>query len=156
MNTYHLQGAVPLNSNAYIERPFEKIVLQEVLAGKWVLLLGPRQHGKTTGLIRIKKLLLEAGLFCVLIDLQSMPPCSDYGAVVGWFSDRVAEMLGSKTTGTWGYNLKKIRILLTKGLTDDDLRRLCFDEPDFRPVYEQLAPGIGKDSELAPVWWTGS
>lgn len=44
------------------------------------------------------------------------------------------------------FNLKNIRTLLTDGFTDEELRRLCFDELYFRPVYEQLAQGIGKDS----------
>jgi hypothetical protein len=42
------------------------------------------------------------------------------------------------------YNLKNIRTLLTKGFDDLALRHLCFDVPDFRPVYEQLAEGTGK------------
>lgn len=42
------------------------------------------------------------------------------------------------------YNLKKIRVLLSEGFTDDQLRRLCYDEPDFRPVYERLAQSTGK------------
>jgi hypothetical protein len=42
------------------------------------------------------------------------------------------------------YNLKNIRILLTEGFTTEDLRRLCFDEAAFRPVYDQLAQGMGK------------
>jgi hypothetical protein len=37
------------------------------------------------------------------------------------------------------YNLKNIRSLLTEGFSDEDLRRICYDVPDFRPVYNQLA-----------------
>lgn len=42
------------------------------------------------------------------------------------------------------YYLQNIRILLTAGFTSEELRRLCYDEADFRPVYDQLAPGTGK------------
>jgi formylglycine-generating enzyme required for sulfatase activity len=42
------------------------------------------------------------------------------------------------------YNLINIRDLLVNGFTDEDLRRLCFDVPDFRPVYHELARGTGK------------
>jgi hypothetical protein len=42
------------------------------------------------------------------------------------------------------YNLAKIRDLLVEGFDDRELRRLCFDVPDFRPVYNELARGTGK------------
>ena len=42
------------------------------------------------------------------------------------------------------YNLNNIRTLLTEGFTDDELRRLCYDVPDFRPVYDELASETGK------------
>ncbi|GIK37957.1 MAG: hypothetical protein BroJett011_17900 [Chloroflexota bacterium] len=42
------------------------------------------------------------------------------------------------------YFLQNIRALLTEGFTDEELRRLCYDLPDFRPVYEQLARDTGK------------
>jgi hypothetical protein len=43
------------------------------------------------------------------------------------------------------FNLTNIRTLLTDGFTDIELRQLCFDEPKFRPVYEQLSDEMGKD-----------
>ncbi|MBI1878354.1 MAG: hypothetical protein HYR94_09035 [Chloroflexi bacterium] len=42
------------------------------------------------------------------------------------------------------YNLPNIRTLLTDGFNDEELRRLCYDVPDFRPVYAQLAQGVSK------------
>ncbi len=42
------------------------------------------------------------------------------------------------------YILRNIRALLTEGFTDDELRRLCYDVPDFRPVYNELARDTGK------------
>jgi hypothetical protein len=45
------------------------------------------------------------------------------------------------------YNLNKIRTLLTEGFTAEELRRFCYDESDFRPVYYQLA----EDSDRATI-----
>jgi hypothetical protein len=42
------------------------------------------------------------------------------------------------------YNLKNIRALLTEGFTDRELRRLCYDVSEFKPVYDQLAEFTGK------------
>lgn len=42
------------------------------------------------------------------------------------------------------YNLNNIRTLLTEGFTVDELRRLCYDRPDFRPIFEELASESGK------------
>ncbi len=54
MTEFYTQGAVPVSSSAYISRAFEERLIQEVLQGRWVLLLGPRQHGKSTALVRLK------------------------------------------------------------------------------------------------------
>lgn len=37
------------------------------------------------------------------------------------------------------YHLKKIRVLLSEGFSEAELRRLCFEETDFKPVYHQLS-----------------
>lgn len=42
------------------------------------------------------------------------------------------------------FNLKNIRTLLIQGFTDEELRRLCYDNPKFRPVYDRLSQGMGK------------
>jgi len=42
------------------------------------------------------------------------------------------------------YNLRNIRILLTEGFTEEELRRFCYEVPDFRPVYERLSQSMGK------------
>lgn len=42
------------------------------------------------------------------------------------------------------YNLINIRALLKEGFSDAELRDFCFDVPDFRPVYDQLAQNTGK------------
>jgi hypothetical protein len=42
------------------------------------------------------------------------------------------------------YDLPNIRALLIQGFTDEELRRLCYDVPHFRPVYDELARNTGK------------
>ena len=41
------------------------------------------------------------------------------------------------------YHLANIRNLLTEGFDDQDLRALCLDVPNFRPVYDRLAKNTG-------------
>ncbi|MBC6962404.1 MAG: DUF4331 domain-containing protein [Nitrosomonas sp.] len=37
------------------------------------------------------------------------------------------------------YNWPNIRALLIAGFTEDELRQFCFDTPEFKPLYPQLA-----------------
>lgn len=50
----------------------------------------------------------------------------------------------SKFEAAGGYHLRNIRKLLTTAFTDAELRQLCYDEPQFRTVYEQFSTGMGK------------
>ena len=47
------------------------------------------------------------------------------------------------------YHIANIRALLIKGFDDEELRTLCFDVPEFRPVYEQLAQSSSKTQIVA-------
>jgi uncharacterized LabA/DUF88 family protein len=42
------------------------------------------------------------------------------------------------------YHLANIRDLLLSGFDERELRRFCYDVPDFRPVYDRLAQNTGK------------
>ncbi len=42
------------------------------------------------------------------------------------------------------YNIRNIRTLLTEGFNAEELRELAYDEPIFRPVYDQLSSSAGK------------
>jgi hypothetical protein len=46
------------------------------------------------------------------------------------------------------YNLRNVRKMLTTVFSDAELRQLCYDEPEFRPVYEQFAEGMSKDQMI--------
>ena len=90
----HLQGPVPLGDKSYIERPFERRLVQELTTGRWVLLLGPRQHGKTSALVRVRSQLTDAGLRAALVDLQRAPPLQSFRDFVRWFCWLVARDSG--------------------------------------------------------------
>lgn len=92
----HLHGPVPLDDEFYCERPFELRLVREVMAGRWVLLLGPRQHGKTSALLRLKSKLEQAGIPVAAVDLQKLPPISNYSDLISWFSNRIATELGGQ------------------------------------------------------------
>jgi len=44
------------------------------------------------------------------------------------------------------YNLKNIRDLLTRGFSEDELRRLCLYEEDFRPLHTQLSQEASRET----------
>jgi hypothetical protein len=46
------------------------------------------------------------------------------------------------------YNLRNIRKLLTIAFTDQELSNLCYETPEFRPVYEQFTTGMSKDQMI--------
>jgi len=93
MSDFHTQGPVPLDSDAYIEREFEQSVYNELTRGNWVLLLGPRQHGKSTGIARIKKRFEQDEIICANVDLQAKPHFGEYSDLLEWFAVRVARQL---------------------------------------------------------------
>lgn len=93
MSGFHLGGAVPLASTAYVARRFERDTRAELDMGRWVLLLGPRQHGKSSGLLRIRKDLRSCGVRCALVDLQAMPLAERLEDAVSWFCTSVAHDL---------------------------------------------------------------
>ncbi|NML60657.1 hypothetical protein HHL21_06055 [Massilia sp. RP-1-19] len=86
-------GPVPLHCKEYIERKFERDVRATVIKRDWVLLLGPRQHGKTSALIRIREFLIESGFRCGLADLQRMPPGLNFKQMLEWFATTVAQSM---------------------------------------------------------------
>jgi hypothetical protein len=49
------------------------------------------------------------------------------------------------------YRLANIRDLLTSGFSDTELRNFCFDQPEFREVYEQLAEQTGKEEIVSLI-----
>jgi len=95
----HLQGPVPIDDPSYVQRPFEHAVQRELMKDQWVLLLGPRQHGKTSALVRIKRALIEAGLEAAFVDLQAAPPFNAYEELVGWFCGIIRDQFAGCAEG---------------------------------------------------------
>ena len=94
MSNFHTQGAVPLDSPAYVEREFEQGVIKNVFTARWVLVLGQRQHGKTTSLIRVSKNLENSGFLSAFVDLQGLVAlCRSYEDLLETFSTKIAESL---------------------------------------------------------------
>ena len=91
----HLQGPVPLGDNTYIERPFEQRLQRELMANRWVLLLGPRQHGKTSALVRLQSALRENEVPTAILDLQAAPAPQSYSDLVAWAATEVRRQLGT-------------------------------------------------------------
>jgi len=92
----HTQGPVPLDDTDYATRAFELQLVKEVQAGKWVLLLGPRQHGKTSAFLRLREKLSSHSTSTALVDLQRAPPFKGYAELVTWFGRAVAAELQNK------------------------------------------------------------
>lgn len=82
MSEFHTRGAVPVESPAYVVRDFEERVFVVLSKTNWVLLLGPRQHGKSSSLVRLKTRVEEEGMVCARIDLQQLGMQEDYGSVL--------------------------------------------------------------------------
>ncbi len=91
-----INGPVPIGAEEYVYREFEKESLSLLLKREWVLMLGPRQHGKTSALIRIRNSLIDSGFRCAFIDLQALPPRPTLSQLLDWFGKKLAASLGTK------------------------------------------------------------
>jgi nucleoside phosphorylase len=91
-------GTVPVSSTAYVNRAFENELFDVVTTGNWAVLVGPRQHGKSSALARLYVRLQENGFSCALVDLQAYGADDEYDAFLGWICERIAQDVGSETT----------------------------------------------------------
>lgn len=89
----YIGGPVPIGSADYVNRSFERDMFTYVNRKEWVLLLGPRQHGKSSALIRLRRQLIENGMRCAFVDLQNLPPGLTFAQLSQWFSAEVAASL---------------------------------------------------------------
>jgi hypothetical protein len=96
MSEFHTRGAVPVESPAYVTRKFEEKVFATLSKTHWVLLLGPRQHGKSSSLVRLKKRIEEEGIICARIDLQQLGMQQDYESVLREISKKISRQCGTK------------------------------------------------------------
>ncbi|GAB2466732.1 hypothetical protein GCM10011375_32480 [Hymenobacter qilianensis] len=104
MSQFFTQGPVPISADTYVAREFEQETLAQLFSKNWVLLLGPRQHGKTSALLRIKLNIIEAGIKCAFVDLQKLPPLKSYTELVSWFATEISKELAYSTSSTESYD----------------------------------------------------
>lgn len=132
MNDFHTRSAVPLGVSAYVERSFEEQARRHLLRRNWVLLLGPREHGKTTGLVRLKKSLREQGLLVTGVDFQRLSPSStdSYRRFLEWVADHLASELGTQGYDPpVGQDADEFALWLERLLPDgDETVVVCMDE----------------------------
>jgi len=67
---FHWGGNLDPTSPVYIKRPEDERLPEHVAAGDFVTVLAPRQMGKTSLLLRVRRLLTEAGMAVAYIDLS--------------------------------------------------------------------------------------
>ena len=92
---FNPNGVLPTTERAYVVRQFERETFEQLSAGRWVLLLGPRKCGKSSALWRIRSRLEESGYSCATIDLQSYGGQDEnYAGFLEWFADSLAAELG--------------------------------------------------------------
>jgi hypothetical protein len=94
MSHFFVNGPVPLGSAAYVDRTHDSLIREAIHANRWVLFLGPRQHGKTSTIVRLKREFKESGLLAAKVDVQALPPCDTYQALLMSFSQKLAADLG--------------------------------------------------------------
>lgn len=95
MNQTITAGPVPANSPVYADRPFEASLRGHAFRRDWVLLLGPRQHGKTSALKRLCGDLSEAGFHVAFVDLQNLPKTDGYTDLLRVFAGAIARTFGT-------------------------------------------------------------
>lgn len=98
MSDFFTAGTMPSSANAYCEREFEQASIDAIAAGRWVLVLGPRQHGKSSALVRISERLRDEGFSTGLLDLQAFAgegSSVDYGEWLRRICTEVARQLGA-------------------------------------------------------------
>lgn len=98
MTDFVVGGVVPPNSPAYVQRPFEDEAFGHLTSaqGDWVLLLGPRQHGKTSGLLRLRERLEAAGYTVPWLDMQAYGGTGEYSTLLAWVARQVADAVGQE------------------------------------------------------------
>lgn len=121
-------GPVPLNSGHYAERTFADEVMGRVRRREWVLVLGPRQHGKTSAMIRFKRDLRELGFRCGGVDLQRAPVLDTFEGFLGWFTQELAKSLGRDLVQPAAADRSQVAEWLRLNVPDDAPTVVLVDE----------------------------
>jgi len=108
MNQTITTGPVPASGVVYVHRPFEDTLRMHAFRRDWVLLLGPRQHGKTSALFRLRDELADAGFHVAFVDLQKLPRVASYPDLLRSFATRVGEGFGIEIEEPAGEDLSDL------------------------------------------------
>lgn len=147
MNGFVTAGVVPVDSDVYVPRAFEDEAFVHLTSKQadWVLLLGPRQHGKSSGLARLAKRLDENGFVVAFIDLQAYGADADYPSLLRWIASRVAAAIDRPTPAVTDDGQEDLEAWLTAALEDVDGSVCVFldeaaavPEPHRKRLYSQL------------------
>jgi hypothetical protein len=95
MSEFHTRGAVPVESAAYVSRAFEEKLFTTLSKTNWVLLLGPRQHGKSSSLVRLRQRIEDEGMVCARLDLQQLGMQDSYASVLRNVCQKIARQCGT-------------------------------------------------------------
>lgn len=85
----HTQGPVPLDSDVYIARQLDTELLRSTMRGDSVLLLGQRQHGKTSALLRYRETLKSSGFLVAVVDFQTLPHTDDFETLLEYIAIQI-------------------------------------------------------------------
>lgn len=134
---------MPLGASAYISRPFEKSLIEDLASGSWSLLLGPRQHGKTSGLIRVVAALRSEGLASSLVDLQAYAAeGGTYADFLAWFVNQIRFEAGDPSTPSIAVDRNRgdLRAWLDAGLSSERYPNIAVvvDEASAVPATHQV------------------
>jgi nucleoside phosphorylase len=93
MPGYVTGGAIPSESDAYIPRSIDDSAYAELTAGNWVIVLAPRQQGKTSALARLTERLRADGFHSGIIDFQAYGGSGSYRAFLEWTTQAICREL---------------------------------------------------------------
>jgi hypothetical protein len=120
MGEFHVGGHVPLTAEAYVDRNFVDDVFGDVLAGRWVLLLAPRQNGKTSALVRIVERLRSSGIAAARLTTQTLPEAVSLERVYEHFGRSLARQFNVDLVEPTGADREEIEPWLAKALPNGD------------------------------------
>ena len=169
MGVFQTLGDLPADSPVYIRRSADREAWAAIQDRQYIMLLDPRQQGKTSLINQIERQCEEAGYIFIYADLM---PLIDVKEESAWYeslprqmeshadiSRRLLELPAPTSSATWCDFLRgmarfgddkaistlftlraELRQILIKSFSDEELRTICFD---MDIDYDSL-PALGK------------
>ena len=83
---FRVGGPLECNTPSYIERPADKEIVNCLDRDEFCLVLGPRQSGKSSLMVRAAVKLKQSGVYSAIVDLQTIGNTNNPDL---WFGDVV-------------------------------------------------------------------